>query len=86
MKNGVYCLFNRLSCRFGAVISYPTDGFAVRSVKKDFIERQSADMDEIILYRIGEMDISTGVLTPCVPTPLSWDDSLPTESEAEKID
>lgn len=81
MKNIIYCLFNRLSCRFSDVMAFPTDGFAVKRLVEQFSKRGET-LDEITLYKIGEIDISTGINTSCPPVPIPWNMTLPTESKA----
>lgn len=64
MLNNVYALFNRLSCRYGDVIVYPTDGFALARLKESLpqVYKLSNPFDELELCRIGSFDAETGKL------------------------
>lgn len=83
MENGIFCLFNRLSCRYGDVMAFPTDGFALRRVTEMFDTGKLGNIDEFILYRLGRVDIKTGTIDASVPpVAIPWSIDLPTETEA----
>ncbi|MEM1986730.1 MAG: hypothetical protein QXQ24_08340 [Nitrososphaeria archaeon] len=83
MTNGIYCLFNRLSCRYGDVMAFSTDGFAQKRVTEYFASGKAGSMDEHQLFKIGEINIATGQATYCEPTPIPWDIALPMENKTE---
>ena len=92
MKNNLYTLYNKLSLRYGEVMTYPTDSFASVSISKIASNPQAnLDLSEIDVCRIGSIDIETGVITPEVaPVRIEIDssnisvDSLCSPSEASK--
>ena len=61
MKNNVYVIYNKLSCRYGDVQAYPTDSFAVTRIREIFAS-QHFDISEVELCRVGTIDIETGVV------------------------
>lgn len=63
MNNNVYTLFNKLSNRYGDVVSFPSDGYAVARVMENPNFKSHAN--EFELCRIGSVSIETGVITPC---------------------
>lgn len=69
MKNYVYVLFNKLSCRYESVMSFPSDSMALHRLDKNI------DKNEYELCRIGSYDISTGVLESENPVRLIWEQS-----------
>lgn len=65
MKNNLYTLYNKLSLRYGEVMTYPTDSFASMAISKVASNPQAnLDLSEIDVCRIGSIDIETGVITP----------------------
>lgn len=65
MVNNLYAIYNILSKRYNNVSEYPTDEYA----KQRILETGKAHpeyirLDESELYRIGCMDVETGVVTP----------------------
>ena len=65
MKNNLYTLYNKLSLRYGEVMTYPTDAFATMAISKIASNPQAnLDLSEIEVCRIGSIDIETGVITP----------------------
>lgn len=67
MKNCVFTLYNNLSCRYGDVMSYPTEGFA-QKVLSTQLPKMNMDLSEYELCKIGEIDVLTGVIEPCPGT------------------
>ena len=68
MTNGLYCLYNKLSLRYGDVIAYPSDGYASARVT-DMAKRGAFVLSETELVKVGSIDIETGVVT-ALPAPL----------------
>ena len=65
MKNNLYTLYNKLSLRYGEVMTYPTDAFASMAISKVASNPQAnIDLNEIDVCRVGSIDIETGVITP----------------------
>lgn len=62
MTNGIYCLYNKLSLRYGDVIAYPSDGFAVARVV-DMAKRGAFALDETELVKVGVIDIENGIVS-----------------------
>lgn len=62
MKDCVYVLYNRLSCRYEAVISFPTDAVMISAMQKGKIDRSRYEV-----CKIGEIDLSTGILNSTPP-------------------
>ena len=92
MKNNLYTLYNKLSLRYGEVMTYPTDSFASMAISKVAANPQAnLHLSEIDVCRIGSIDIETGVITPEVaPVRIEVDankvsvDSLCSPSEGSK--
>ena len=65
MKNNLYTVYNKLSLRYGEVMTYPTDAFASMAISK-LVSNPKCELDlsEIDVCRIGSIDIETGVITP----------------------
>ena len=62
MTNGLYCLYNKLSLRYGDVVAYPSDGFASARVT-DMAKRGAFVLNETELVKVGEIDIENGVVS-----------------------
>lgn len=69
MKNYVYVLFNKLSCRYESVMSFPSDSMALHRLNSN------VDKAEYELCRVGSIDIETGVVNAENPVRLIWNDS-----------
>lgn len=67
MKNYVYVIFNKLSCRYESVMSFPSDGMALHRLSKNI------DKKEYELCRVGSIGIEDGVIEPCPPVRLVWE-------------
>ena len=65
MKNNLYTIYNKLSLRYGEVMTYPTDAFASMTISK-LVSNPKCELDlsEIDVCRVGSIDIETGVITP----------------------
>ena len=65
MKNNLYTIYNKLSLRYGEVMTYPTDAFASMAISKIVSNPKcELDLNEIDVCRVGSIDIETGVITP----------------------
>lgn len=82
MKNCVFTLYNNLSCRYGDVMSYPTEGFA-QKVLSTQLPKMNMDLSEYELCRIGDIDVLTGVIEPCAVKRIPWNSVQPLEQKAE---
>lgn len=81
MTNKVYVLYNTLSNRYGDVMCYPSDGLAVARVQPALVNANVLGENE--LCRIGDIDIESGVLTPCAPVRVAWrEDPLPVNNSS----
>lgn len=81
MENGIYCLFNVLSCRFGDVMAFATDAYALKRLNDMLNDGKLANKTELVLYKIGALNMATGENIPCIPTPIPWDSNDPIEKE-----
>lgn len=68
MKNYVYVLYNKLSGRYESVMSFPSDGMALHRLNGNI------DKAEYELCRVGSVNIETGVIEPCSPVRLIWEE------------
>lgn len=83
MKNYLYVFFNNLSNRYGDVVAFPSDGYALARVQKNIPQEQ---LEEVQLCRVGSIDINTGEVKPEPPVRIAWriEEKLPvTESTTE---
>lgn len=70
MTNNVYVLYNKESLRYGDVMAYPTDGFALARLQEGL---KPSMLSELELCRIGTIDIDTGVIVPSgSPVRIAW--------------
>lgn len=88
MKNKVYTIYNTLSKRYGDVMSFPNDSYAVaRLVENSNIKSHPTEFE---LVRVGEIEIETGRITPCDPIrvalPLEAAGSLSVDQLANSVD
>ena len=92
MKNNLYTIYNKVSLRYGEVMTYPTDAFASMSISKIISNPKcELSLSEIDVCRVGSIDIETGVITPeTAPFRIEIDtsnvnvDALCTPSEGNK--
>lgn len=82
MKNQIYLLHNRLTCRFGSIFSFPTDAYAVKVLTQQLNENHLS-LDEYTLYNVGSYDISTGFVDTSELRVIPWNVSTPLETEAK---
>lgn len=81
MNNEVFCLYNSLSLRYGDCFVFPTAGFAKARII-ELAKAKRIDLSENELCRVGSIDISTGLITPCAPERIPLD--IPTVDEMAK--
>ena len=71
MTNNLYSIHNTLSARFGDVVAYPSDGYALARIQSAF-KAHGDSLTEFQVFNVGSIDIETGVVVPCSPRPLPW--------------
>lgn len=81
MNNEVFCIYNKLSLRYGDCFVFPTAGFAKARVA-ELAKSKRIDLAENELCRVGSIDVSTGLITPCAPERIPLD--VPTIDEMAK--
>lgn len=69
MKNNLYVLYNKESLRYGDVMAYPTDGFALSRLHEAL---KPEVLRELELCRIGTIDIESAQVEPCSPVRIAW--------------
>lgn len=79
MKNHLYTVYNTLSARYGDVSAYPSDSFAIRRVQT-VLTQQGFSLDEFELCRVGTIGIENGVIEPCAPVRLTWEQKVDNSS------
>lgn len=84
MENKVFVVYNTLSKRYGDVVAYPTDEFALARLQP-VLSRQGS-LDEFELCRVGSVDVETGVISPCPPVRIAWKDLALNEVAARSVD
>lgn len=77
MTNKVYCIYNKLSQRYGEVVCFASDGMALRRICTSPLYK--AALDEIDLCRVGAIDIETGVMTADPPVRIAIPDEYLTK-------
>lgn len=80
MNNNVYALYNRLSCRYGDVMCYPSDSFAIKRVQ----EILKNNLDEFELVRIGMISVESGKLTVTEPAHVNIQQAVSIDDMAAK--
>lgn len=85
MTNSVYVLKNVLTNRYGDVLSFPTDGYAVRVLQERIVETRQ-HLDDFQLYYVGRIDIETGFLTTAPSSVLvPWNTKAPVETKSGDV-
>ncbi|QCS37199.1 hypothetical protein [Tortoise microvirus 67] len=79
MNNQVYCIYNRLSQRYGDVCCFPTDAYAVNFIRNQTGEKFDEYVKECELCNIGVIDITSGVATFRSPVRVDWNLTLQQE-------
>ena len=82
MKNNLYCVYNELSARYGDVVAYPTDGFALARLSDAFTQ-QRVNFKEVTVCRVGNIDVETGVVCSESPVRLPWQIATPIENKVD---
>lgn len=83
MTNTIYTLYNRLSCRYGDVFAFPTDGFAVRSLMQEGQSIIAKHPEDYELWKVGSCDVETGEIALLPSRKLvAWVSSSPVETKA----
>lgn len=72
MTNNLYAVFNNLSGRYGDVVAFPSDSFALARLAK-----LRDDTNEYAIYRVGTIDIESGVVVSAAPVLVPWLGSSP---------
>lgn len=62
MTDNIYCVYDRLSIRYGSVFSSPTDATASRQFVSMFNQTPEV-INDYELCAIGRLDIATGKMT-----------------------
>lgn len=73
MKNNVYVVYNTLSKRYGDVVAYPSDAFALARLQPVLSSGQNK-LSEYELCRVGVIDVETGVLESTPAVRVAWQD------------
>lgn len=73
MTNNIYTIYNKKSGRYGDVMTFPTDDYAVMQISK----YNGISEDEHELCRIGTIDIETGIV--CSEAPVRVPFTVPKE-------
>lgn len=71
MENNVYVLYNKLSQRYGDVVAYPTDAFALARLQQTL----RGQLSEYELCKIGSISVETGTIKPQPPLRINWMDA-----------
>lgn len=66
MTNNLYCFYNVLSARYGDVFCYPSDDFCTARIRS-LADSGKIDLKEIQVCRVGSINISSGIVSPCAP-------------------
>lgn len=74
MNNNVYVLYNTLSKRYGEVMAFPSDSFALKRIMETLTPDK---LSEFELCRIGSIGLETGVVTPIDIVRVAWPDVAP---------
>ncbi|QCS36817.1 hypothetical protein [Tortoise microvirus 10] len=64
MKNSIYCLYNVLSQRYGDVVCFPSDAYAVQRLRESLKPEQLIELE---LCNLGYVDIESGILETHAP-------------------
>lgn len=82
MKENIYSIKDRVDMRYTDIMKGVTDGGMVRSIYQWLSKRP--DFKDLDLYKIGEIDTETGLITPMqAPIQVSWESYKFPETKAE---
>lgn len=62
MKDNIYCIYDRLSLRYGSVFSSPSDATASRQFYAMF-QQSGQPIDDYELCACGTVEIATGIMS-----------------------
>lgn len=82
MLNRVYCIYNKLSQRYGEVVCFASDNMAVRRICVSPLYKSS--LDEIEICRVGAIDVETGVMTSEPPVRIAIPDEYLVKSNNQQ--
>lgn len=85
MKNGVYCIYNNLTKRYGEVLCSPTDEFCRVSLQKSITSKPDVNLLEFELCKVGDIDIENGVVT-ALPAPVRIDWVVSSGNSEDNVD
>lgn len=60
MKNQVYCVFNKVSERFGDTFASANNATAIRELSARVGNSPLIQLDDLCLYNVGSVDIESG--------------------------
>lgn len=69
MTNNLYTLYNKRSQRYGNVMTFPNDDFAINEMSK---APNGITDDEYELCRIGTIDIESGIVNSEAPVRVTF--------------
>lgn len=69
MTNNIYTLYNKHSQRYGSVMNFPNDDFAINEMSKGL---NGINDEEYELCRIGSIDIESGVVNSESPVRINF--------------
>lgn len=74
MLNNVYVVYNNLTLRYGDVLAFPSDKYAIKRVLSN-IDKVNLEetIQEIELCRIGTINIESGELIAHSPIRIGWE-------------
>lgn len=82
MTNNIYTIYNKKSGRYGDVMTFPTDDFAVSQISKF----NGISEDEHELCRVGTIDIETGIICSEAPVRVPFTSSVDMVPSAEILE
>lgn len=74
MKNNLYCIYNKLSQRYGDCYCFASDALAVRRLP--MAPMYKGVIDEIEICRVASIDIETGLVTSEAPVRIAIPDDI----------
>lgn len=74
MENRIYCIYNKLSQRYGDCYCFASDALAVRRLP--MAPMYKGVIDEIEICRVASVDIETGLVTPEAPVRIAIPDDI----------
>lgn len=74
MENRIYCIYNKLSQRYGDCYCFASDALAVRRLP--MAPMYKGVIDEIEICRVASIDIETGLVTSEPPVRIAIPDDI----------